>query len=346
MAVATMPILPSFFSSDGPGAALAVAADGEDPRFECLGLADVEQGVEITADTVFDLASGSKMFTATAILQLVESDRLELEAPAEDCLAQFRKPSNGRSITVRDLLQHSSGLPDYLEDGMYAADDRVSPAYIFERLPDWSRQAVAGREHCYCNTNFFLLARILESVSDLPFAAFLRSRLLAPFGLDSTFVLGEPGPSTPPAKGYRSVGLGLPLLEASEDYRLETDGDGGIYSTLRDLVRWQSLFWAGEIVSRRSLDLMRRPGRLDSGDSFDYGLGLQVEQDREGRIWCGHGGSWTNSTTLTGKYLAERTSVIVLSNEVMAPVGRLSQRALASIGNGPDLKGGKKKNKK
>lgn len=321
-------MLRHYFNPDGPGAALAVAVEGEAPHIECCGLADIQQGIEITPDTVFDLASGSKTFTATGVMLLIEQGCLELTAPVGNYLPLIEKSKAHRPITIRDLLSHTSGLPDYLESGMYAAVDQVSPNYITSQLPVWSREARPGEAHNYCNTNYFVLSKVIESVTGLGFAEFIHSNLLNPFGLCSTFVLGAVKDATRVARGYRNPGYGLPLVTPSDEFELETLGDGGILSSLRDLIRWQSLFWNGEMVSKQSLTQMQTLGQLESGEHFEYGLGLQVEEREGGHTWCGHGGSWTSTTIMIGRYMKERTSVIVLSNEVMAPVERISQRAL------------------
>ncbi len=324
-----MTILPHYFSPVGPGAALAVAVEGEAPRVECCGLADIQQGTEITPDTVFDLASASKTFTATGIMLLIEHGRLELTAPVGSYLPLIERSKAGRPITIRDLLSHTSGLPDYLESGMCAAVDQVSPDYVASQLPAWSREARPGENHNYCNTNYFVLSKVIESVTGLGFAEFIRSNLVSSFGLRSTFVLGAVKDTTRIAKGYRNAGYGLPLVKPSDEFELKTVGDGGVLSSLSDLIRWQSLLWNGEIVSKQSLRLMQTPGQLESGEHFEYGFGLQVERREGGHTWCGHGGSWTSTTILIGRHVKERTSVIVLSNEVMAPVERISQRAWA-----------------
>jgi CubicO group peptidase (beta-lactamase class C family) len=324
----TLTMLLNYFSPVGPGAALAVAVEGKAPHIECCGLADIQQGIEITPDTVFDLASASKTFTATGIMQLIEQGCLELTAPVGNYLPLVETSKARRPITIKDLLSHTSGLPDYLESGMYAAVDQVSPDYVASQLPAWSWEARPGENHNYCNTNYFVLSKVIESITGLGYAEFVRLNLLNPFGLRSTFVLGAVKDPTRIVKGYRNSGYGLSLVEPSDEFELETLGDGGVLSSLSDLIRWQSLLWNGEIISKQSLALMQTPGQLESGEHFEYGLGLQVERREGGHIWCGHGGSWTSTTIMIGRYMNERTSVIVLSNEVMAPVERISQRAL------------------
>ena len=298
-----MTILRHYFSPVGPGAALAVAVEGETPHVECCGLADIQQGIEITPDTVFDLASASKVFTATGIMLLVERGCLELTAPVGNYLPLIEKSEAQRPITIRDLLSHTSGLPDYLESGMYADVDQVSPDYVAGQLPAWWREARPGENHNYCNTNYFVLSKVIESVTGLGFAEFIRSNLVDPFGLRSTFV-GAVKDSTRIARGYRNPGYGLPLVRPSDEFELETLGDGGVLSSLSDLIRWQSLLWNGEVVSKQSLMLMQTPGQLESGEHFEYGFGLQVERREGGHTWCGHGGSWTSTTIMIGACLA------------------------------------------
>lgn len=324
-----MDLLPTYFSEEGPGAALAVITDGREPVVECVGLADVERRVSITPETVFELASVSKVFTATAIMLLVQRHQLDLGSPAEAYVSALSSNGAQRSITIRDLLWHTSGLVDYLEAGMYTPVERTTEEYVLGQLSRWGTDAVVGREHRYSNTNYVVLARIVEKVTGLKFTEFVTANLIEPFGLRST-ALGSTkrgGPDS--AMGYQNLGYGLPHIEPSIELRIETEGDGGVRSSLTDLTRWWTLFWNGEIVEPRSLRLMQTPGELDSGERFAYGLGLQIEGQEDGRHWCGHGGSWTDATVLIGRYLREKTTVIVLSNELMAPVERISQRAFS-----------------
>ena len=165
-----------------------------------------------------------------------------------------RSPKPAASSQVRDLLWHVSGLPDYLESGMYVAVDQVSPEYVNNLLPAWSREARPGEKHTYCNTNYFVLSRVIAAVSGLSFAEFIDSNLITPFGLRSTFVLGGESDAPQIANGYRNTGYGLPLVEPSNDFNLETVGDGGVLSSLNDLIRWQALLWNGEIVQRTSTE--------------------------------------------------------------------------------------------
>lgn len=323
--------LEAYFDPAGPGVAVGIALDGRPVDIGCVGLADVESRTEITPQTLFDLASASKTFTAAAVLLLAAEGRLELRCPVRQCLEGWEDAPRARPVEVRDLLWHTSGLRDYLEQGMFTPPGEMSPEYVLTQLPDWSRKATPGIVHAYSNTNYFCLARIVESVTGERFAAFLASRLFTPFGLRVTRVAGDGASRT--ARGYRPTASGLPRFVRCETLEPGTDGDGGVVSTLDDLVRWHTLFWDGEIVGPDTVRRMCEPGTLDSGARFEYGFGLQVES-HDGRLWCGHNGSWVESTVVIGRYVAERATVIVLSNEFMAPVERLAQRAFAAAISG------------
>lgn len=325
-----MAILPHYFSPNGPGAALGVERAGQPAHVECLGLADMSAGVAIEPDTVFDLASASKMFTGAALMLLAERGALALTAPVREFLPQLDHAGDGRPISIRDLLWHTSGLPDYLEAGMYTPATERTAAYVREQLPEWSRLARPGEAHCYSNTNYVALAMVIEAAAGCAYADFIESSLIAPFGLRDTFVASEKDKPRTVARGYRNLGFGLPLFVPAEEIVLDTLGDGGVFSSLRDLLQWQALLWRGEIISHDSLAVMGRPGRLDCGTTFEYGFGCQVEVRGDGQAWCGHGGSWTGSTVLVGRYPEAETSVVVLSNEFMAPVERISQAAFSS----------------
>ena len=331
-----MNILPNYFCHHGPGA--AIAAFTLDPHlqqhqshFECLGLADIANNTAIDEFTAFDLASGSKLFTATALMMLVEEKRLPLNAQVGDVLPQLKGLGGDRQITIQDLLWHTSGLEDYLRSGMYTPTEQMTSSFITQMLPEWFQQATPGLQHDYSNTNYFIISKIIEQISGCQFAQFIEQKLFAPLNLKNSFAVSGNVARTKVAKGYQNLGYGLPQFEISPDIPLDTTGDGGIYSCLHDLIIWLRALFKGEIVAPNTLEQMLKPGRLDSGEFVNYGMGLQLERNKEENIWYGHGGSWTNSTVLLGYYGIQQTFVLVLSNEFMAPVERLSQTLITQL---------------
>lgn len=331
-----MSILDSYFSDSGPGAALAIATDGQEPVIACAGLASIERAARVSRDTMFELASVSKIFTAAAIMRLAEEGQLSIDAAVSDYLPRCVQQRGVRAISIRDLLAHTSDLKDYLADGMHTPPRQMTPRSVMGRLRAWSDQAHPGLAHVYSNTNYVLLAAIIEKASGRSYTQFLSDELFRPLGMKSTLVtVDATSNSQSAAQGYLNVGAGLPSLQPTEALPISTLGDGGVVSSVDDLLRWQAAFWGGRVVSMETLAQMRSPGRLDSGQTFEYGLGLQIQSVNDA-TWCGHGGSWINATALVGRYVEAQTTVIVLSNEFLAPVERIAQRTYDALLRKPD----------
>jgi len=308
---------------------LAVAVDGEHPVVECCGLADLERRVPISAGTRFDLGSAAKIFTAATVLGLVEQERLSLEAEVGDWLEELNGPTQDRPIRVEDLLAHTSGLPDYLELGKYTEPEKATTAYIRAQLRTWSREARPGAAFHYCNTNFVVLAMLVERITGLTFPLAVQEIILDVVPLEQTVFRQHGAALENAAKGYFNNGYGLANFERSPPMALDTLGDGGLYSSLEDLLAFSCAFWGGEILNPLTLLKMVAPGRVADGKCFDYGLGCQVETQPNGMTWWGHGGSWTNGTVLIGRYPQQKMTLLLLSNDVLAPVERIYQRAMA-----------------
>lgn len=310
---------------------MAIVVDGGTPLVSCRGMADIDGGVPIDARTRFDLASVSKWFTAAAVMILVEQGRLALGDPVSRYVNAHVDSVGARPIRVADLLGHTSGLPDYLHRGLRTPLHQMSLRHVLQRLPAWSSRARPGLAHAYSNTNFVLLGMVLEDVCGEPFGRILKALLFEPHGMVATTVAAGPTPGL--ARGYINLGAGVSDYLASDSLPVDTVGDGGITSTIDDMLRWSAAFWRGQVVSEASLRLMCAPGRLDGGETFDYGLGLQVQT--RGRLqWFGHGGSWTNGVAIAGRYPEANADIIILSNEFAAPVERISQQVHDMITEG------------
>lgn len=321
-----MSILSPYFSPIGPGAAFARLSPGKCPTVECIGLAQLETKAVLTPKTRFDLASCSKVFTAVAIMLLVERGQVELDAPIDLYLPAFSSSYANRPVRIQDLLWHTSGITDYLADGIETPPSKGSRTHIEQQLPIWMPLAEPGLRHAYSNTNYVLLASIVEAVTGISFSEYVEVNLLIPFGLKDTHV-GVSRESINVVKGYRNLGYGLASFEPVTDFPLDTLGDGGIFSCLEDMMHWLTFLWDGQIVKREAWQRMITPGVLDNGKRIPYGMGLQIEQFEDGRSWVGHGGSWVHSTVIFGRYSPGDDLIIILSNEWMAPVERISQRA-------------------
>ena len=318
----TKHILPTFFPPDGAGAVVAYARGAGAPTVECYGFADVASKKRLSPSSLFDLASLSKSFTGAAVALLYERGALEPDAPLSVYFPSFEEAQEPRPVTLQDLLWHTSGLPDYLghfSEGDLAGlsnDDVV--AFAGERLPDCR----PGLNHEYSNTNYALLATVIEKVSGRSYATFLREEVFVPLSLPNIRVL-EPGwHDDERVSGYVNTRLGGVRLGENE-LDMQVLGDGGVFSTAGDLVRWFQALVKGGLL-REGASKMLTPGRLDDGTPVDYGWGVVLEQG-EGRRWFGHDGSWYGASTFAGYDEKTDITFALLSNEVNVPVTRIWQ---------------------
>ncbi|MEM7283156.1 MAG: serine hydrolase domain-containing protein [Pseudomonadota bacterium] len=318
--------LDAYFSGEGPGVVLGVIDNDGQKKIHNGGMADIEACTPATADTRFELASVTKMITATIVMKLFEQGKIDLQEPAAPHIGVSNK--NARAVTIRDLLQHTSGLPDYLETGALTPQEELKRSYVLNQLPCWFEHALPGQSFNYSNTNYVILAHLVETLTGQQYARHLKTVFQSLKMSNTGSVVNPEKEPLELAIGYTNMGYGTPQFDKCPESDIDTEGDGGLFSSATDLLTWQHAFWNAHIVNRKTIEMMIQPGRTDDGQTFPYGLGLQVESATGKGQWFGHGGSWVNSTTLVGHYPGGNTSVVVLSNEVVAPVERISQRAM------------------
>jgi len=280
------------------------------------GLADVESRRPIDARSVFDLASVSKQFTAAATLLLIEEKTLALDMPVAEVLPGYRVKAKGREVTVGDLIHHTSGLRDYSSDDWDGSDEEFRLLTNDGHLRWLNRtrpRRAPGVKWEYNNSNYALLASVIEQVSGMRFAQFLRTRLFVPAGMNATVVhdridLHETLPNL--VTGY----------DGADESSLWTriTGDGNVLTTIGDLARWD----------RRLRTLPKRAwktGRLDNGkpldaDGYGYGFGWYLD---DGSAF--HSGSWNGTATYISRSLENGgVTVIVLSNDESADVASIA----------------------
>jgi arabinooligosaccharide transport system substrate-binding protein len=210
---------------DAPGASVIVIQDGRVLHKRGYGLADLDHKTPIRPSTDFYLASVSKQFTAMAIIMLVEQGRLSYDDHLSTFFPEF--PAYGGSVTIRDLLHHTSGVPDYFGLISNTADltnQRILETLIRQKEPEFP----PGERHQYSNSGYVLLALIVERVTGEPFHRFLKEHIFEPLGMKRTLVYDESKPAIrDKAHGYTHSEDGYKL----DDYRPLGEGDGGIFST-------------------------------------------------------------------------------------------------------------------
>jgi len=269
-----------------------------------FGKSDMKRNVAFTPDTPVYLASLTKQFTAMAIMMLAERHQLSYSDPLAKYFPEF--PSYAAKITIRNLLNHTSGVPDYVALGLERSgltNKDVLGALVRQESPRFS----AGAKFEYSNSNYILLALIVEKVSGQAYRLFLKRNIFAPLGMKNTFVYDQPRPeSAGRARGYNRFGN-------DSDYDLLTYGEGGIYSSVDDLFKWDQALYTEKLVKQSALDEAFTRPKLNDGSSVNYGFGWSIAEYNGETIFA-HAGRYGGFNTYIKRFPKERTTIIFLTN--------------------------------
>jgi CubicO group peptidase (beta-lactamase class C family) len=304
-------LMAKYARPDSPGASVVVIHNGAVAYSQAYGLSDLESHARATTETDYRLASLTKQFTATAIMLLAEDGKLHYDDHVIDLLPGF--PAYGREITVRHLLTHTSGLWDYEDFVPDTATVQVKDRDVLTLIGRAdSTYFPPGSAFRYSNSGYAVLALLVEQVSGMPFARFLHDRIFRPLGMDSS-VAYEKGVSTVPNRAYGYSQSGNGFVRTDQSPTSAVLGDGGIYTSVEDLVRWDHALETHALLPEATRKLSWTPNVLSDGKPTRYGFGWFVDQDR-GRTRLTHNGETRGFTNAIVRYPSERLSVIVLTN--------------------------------
>jgi len=315
-------------SAQEPGLAVLVRRDGRTVYERGYGSRDLRSRLPIDEHTNFRLASCTKQFTAMAVMLLVHDGKLRYDETLAEIFPKF--PAYGRRITVRELLNHTSGLAAY-EDLM----DKKYAGLSWEQIPQMHDAGVLalmeqqtgtqfppGTNWKYSNSGYCVLAMVVQKVSGMPFAEFLRRRIFEPLGMGTT-VAYEYGKNQVTNRAYGYTHDAGVWLETDQSPTSATLGDGGVYSSLEDLARWDDALRNHTLLSAREM----RPGitgvvlpsnaRLrvtgPDGSPASYGFGWFVNPYRgHARMW--HYGESIGFRTAIERFTGDNLTIIVLEN--------------------------------
>lgn len=316
-------LMAQYARTDGPGASLLVIRDGRVTCMKGYGLADVENHAPVTPESNFRLASLSKQFTATAILLLVADGKLGYDDAITTVLPGLPSLANG--VTVRHLLNHTSGLPDY-EDFVPASQtaqvhDRDIPRLIAHAS---APKFPAGTRYSYSNTGYGLLALIVECASGQRFGDFLHDRIFASLGMMGT-VAHEEGRSVVAHRAYGHSVNSSGVRRTDQSNTSAVLGDGGIYSSTADLAKWDRALEQHTLVSAEAQQLAWTPPVLGGGQSTEYGFGWFIDRDH-GTIRLRHHGESRGFTNSVLRYPEKRLTVAILTNRTGGAPWDVAQR--------------------
>ena len=295
------------------------------------GMADLENDLPATAQTVYRIGSVTKQFTSVAIMQLVEQGKLSLD----DDVTKYvpGAPTHGRRILVRHLLNHSSGIPSYTDvGGLFGRVMRLDLSHdsLLATVKNDSLQFEPGSHFYYNNTGYFLLGMIIERVTGKSYGDYLRDALFVPNGLTSTVYCGNTPLIKHRARGYDGRPTGLVNTEfLSMDLPYAA---GSLCSNVGDLVAWTRLLHSGKLVNASSFAAMTTPVRLTSGRPMQYGFGLFMDSLGTHRS-IQHGGGINGFISQLAYYPDDSLTVVVLSNTAPAPSDEVAENlARAAFG--------------
>lgn len=302
-----------------PGAAVAVIRGGAVLLAKGYGEANVEHHAPVTPDTIFQSGSVGKQFTAAAAMWLVEQGKLAIEDPLSKFFADA--PSHWGSITVRHLLTHTSGLPDYTGGNSidyrrdYPEDDLLRMAYKLK--PEFE----PGSRWNYSNTGYVVLGIVIHKVSGKFYGDVLREQFFEPLGMRTARVISEADIVPNRAAGYELVRGEL----KNQDWvapTLNTTADGALYLSLRDMIAWDAGIRDRKILKPETWNRMLQPVSLNSGRTYPYGFGWSVDMVNGHRAET-HGGSWQGFQAYIARYPDDHLTIIALTNLAQGRPGRI-----------------------
>jgi CubicO group peptidase (beta-lactamase class C family) len=306
-AAAQIDALISPYQGAVPGASVLVIRDGLPIIRRSVGLADLEGRVAATPATNYRLASMTKQFTATAILLLAEDGRLSLADPVRKWLPTLPAAADG--VTIRHLLTHTSGLIDYEDVMAEGTTKQLHDADVLRLLESQNRTYFApGTAYRYSNSGYSLLALIVGHASGSDFATFLRERIFRPLHMDNT-VAFEDGISTVANRAYGYSLVNNVWTRTDQSLTSAVLGDGGIYSSIDDLAKWDAALYDNRLLRAESLRAAFTPATKTDDPAVQYGFGWRMTGDS---LW--HSGETMGFRNVIVRFPQHRLTVVVLTN--------------------------------
>jgi len=333
-----------------PGAAVLVRKNGRTVFAHGYGVSDLRTFAKIDLHTNFRLASFSKQFTAMAIMLLVHDGKLRYDQNLTEIFPGF--PDYGRAITVRHLLTHTSGLADYetlmeekekAEGPIWSASNQIHDEDVFTLLAQQRNGKFApGTSWAYSNSGYVVLGLIVAKISGVPYAEFLRRRIFAPLKMSHTIAYVN-GQNTVRRRAYGSSKTDGQWRDTDQSATSATLGDGGIYSNVLDLARWDDALASEKLLPKSEMVPALEPVKLNdgspphwpaadnSGDNLapgkpvSYGFGWFLDPlDGRPRTW--HNGSTSGFRTVIERFSEEALTIIILCNRTDLDPAQLAEK--------------------
>jgi len=303
-------------TSNTPGCALGIMKDGQLIYAKGYGMANLEYDIPNSPSSVFRIASTSKQFTAACITLLVEQGKLSLDKTLKEIYQDF--PDYSKKITIQHLLNHTSGLRDYLQISFLKGlgdNDFYQDKDIMKWLVNQSNlNFEPGNEFLYSNSGYWLLGQIVQETTGMNMADFAKKELFKPLGMSNTHFHND---HTKIVKN-RASGY-LPNSKDDKDgfqismTTLEVIGDGGIFTTINDIKKWDDAFYDSSILSKKFWEMMTEQAVLNNGEVIPYASGLFIDKYK-GLKTISHAGEYVGFTAELLRFPDEHCSIAIFTN--------------------------------
>jgi CubicO group peptidase (beta-lactamase class C family) len=316
------------YDGNVPGASVLVLRDGKPLVRRGYGMSNLEEHIAASPATNYRLASVTKQFTAASILLLAEDGRLQLDDPVRKWLPTL--PAAADTMTLRHLLSHMGGLIDYEDVIPPELTAQLHDADVLGILESQDRTYFPpGKGYRYSNSGYALLALIVGKASGKDFATFLRERIFQPLHMDHT-VAYEEGVATVSnrAFGYSEADRAWQRTDQSQTSAVL--GDGGIYSSIDDLAKWDAAWYDDRLLRPASRELATTPVTPTDDPTIRYAMGWRVTRTEQGRNTLWHSGETMGFRNVIVRYPQQHLTVVVLTNRNDPEPYRLA-RAIADI---------------
>lgn len=332
-----------------PGLGVLVKRDGKVVFEKGYGSRELRSHAQIDVVTNFRLASFTKQFTALAIMLLVRDGKLHYEDHLTDIFPEF--PAWGKSITVRNLLTHTAGLPDYesimeqeekANGPIWTAEHQVQDEEVLKLLgKQRAGKFAAGTSWSYSNSAYVVLGLIVAKVSGMPYRDFLKQRIFGPVGMKESVVY-QKGVNEISNRAYGHTKHEDKFVETDQSPTSATLGDGGIYSNLEDLAKWDEALQRHALLSEKEMAAALTPVKLNDGSetrwpqeiggdnqgagkAVSYGFGWFLDPYK-GRTRMYHAGGTMGFRTIIQRFTKDGLTVVILCNRLDLDPGALSER--------------------
>jgi len=309
-----------------PGLALEIIQHGKPAKIAAYGVANLEWHTAVTPETVFEIGSVTKQFTAAGILLLAQEGKLSVD----DKISRYLKdtPETWTNITLRHLLTHTSGLKNYTGLDGFELTRHLTQAQFIRRMSSEPLDFAPGAKWSYSNTGFSLLGYVIENVSGQGYWPFMQERIFGPLGMSSTTNRDPRRIITGRASGYETDHAGHYV---NRDYDL-TDifSAGAIVSTVGDLAKWNTSLDEHTLLTAATEREMWTPVQLNNGTTHAYGFGWFLEP-LQGRQTIGHSGSTSGFSASIQRFPKDGLAVIVLTNSDESGIGTKVAKEIALL---------------